>query len=55
MKQANNYAADDSKVKPQLWMVEKWANERFDEIEIEGIDSINREDLLKYIRSNLKD
>ena len=30
------------------------ASERFDEISIEGRDSINREDLLKYVRSNFE-
>ena len=29
-------------------------SERFDEILIEGRDSISREDLLKYIRSNFE-
>ena len=33
-------------------MVEEGASERFDEISIEGRDSISREDLLEYIRSN---
>ena len=35
-------------------MVEEGASERFDEILIEGIDSIRQEDLLKYIRSNFE-
>ena len=35
-------------------MVEEGASERFDEILIEGRDSIRREDLLKYIRSNVE-
>ena len=35
-------------------MVEERASERFDEILIEGRDSISREDLLKYIRSNFE-
>ena len=35
-------------------MVEEGASERFDEISIEGRDSIRREDLLKYIRSNFE-
>ena len=35
-------------------MVEGGASERFDEILIEGIDSIRQEDLLKYIRSNFE-
>ena len=30
------------------------ASERLDEILIEGRDSINREDLLKYVRSNFE-
>ena len=33
------------KVKAKLWMVEEGADEKFDEIEIEGRDSISREDL----------
>ena len=33
-------------------MVNEKASERFEEILIEGKDSIRREDLLKYIRSN---
>ena len=36
-------------------MVEEGASERFDEILIEGRDSISREDLLKYIRSNFEE
>ena len=32
-------------------MVEEGASEKFDEISIEGRDSINRENFLKYIRS----
>ena len=35
-------------------MVEKGASERFDEILIEGRDSIRRKDLPKYIRSNFE-
>ena len=35
-------------------MVEEGASKRFDEILIEGRDSIRREDLLKYIRSNVE-
>ena len=35
-------------------MVGKGASERFDEILIEGIDSISQKDLLKYIRSNFE-
>ena len=35
-------------------MVEEGASERFEEILIEGRDSISREDLLKYIRSNFE-
>ena len=35
-------------------MVEERASERLNEILIEGKDSIRREDLLKYIRSNFK-
>ena len=35
-------------------MVEKRVSERFDEILLEGRDSIYREDLLKYIRSNFE-
>ena len=35
-------------------MVEKGASERFDEIVIEGRDSIRRKDLQKYIRSNFE-
>ena len=35
-------------------MVEKGASERFDEISIKGRDSINRINLLKYIRSTLE-
>ena len=35
-------------------MVEEGASERFDEILIEGRDSIKRENLLKYIRSNFE-
>ena len=46
--------SEESKVKPKLWMVEEGASERFDEILIEGIDSISREYLLKYIRSNFE-
>ena len=35
-------------------MVEEGASERLDEILIEGRDSIRRENLLKYIRSNFE-
>ena len=35
-------------------MVGEGASERLDEILIEGRDSIKREDLLKYIRSNFE-
>ena len=35
-------------------MVEKGTSERFDEILIEGRNSISRENLLKYIRSNFE-
>ena len=35
-------------------MVEEGASERFDEMLIEGRDSISRKDLLKYIRSNFE-
>ena len=35
-------------------MVEEGASERFDEISIEGRDSIRQEDLLEYIRSNFE-
>ena len=35
-------------------MVEKEASKRLDEILIEGRNSIRREDLLKYIRSNFE-
>ena len=35
-------------------MVEEGASERLDEIFIEGRDSIKRENLLKYIRSNFE-
>ena len=35
-------------------MVEEGASEKLDEISIEGRDSISREDLLKYIRSNFE-
>ena len=35
-------------------MVGNGASERFDEILIEGIDSISQKDLLKYIRSNFE-
>ena len=35
-------------------MVEEGASERFDEILIEGQDSMKRKDLLKYIKSNFK-
>ena len=35
-------------------MVEEKASERLNEILIEGRDSIRREDLLKYIRSNFE-
>ena len=35
-------------------MVEKRVSERFDEILLEGRDSIYREDLLKYIRSSFE-
>ena len=41
-------------MKPKLWVVEKGASERFDEISIKGRDSINRINLLKYIRSTLE-
>ena len=34
--------------------MEKGASERFNEISIEGRDSIRREGLLKYIRSNVE-
>ena len=34
--------------------MEKGASERFDEISIEGRDSIRREGLLKYISSNVE-
>ena len=36
--------SEKSKIKPKLWMVEEGASEKFDEISIEGRDSINRED-----------
>ena len=36
-------------------MVEEGASERFDEILIERRDSLSREDLLKYIRSNFEE
>ena len=36
-------------------MVEEGASERFEEILIEGRDSISREDLLKFIRSNFEE
>ena len=39
--------SEESKVKPKLWMVEEGVSERFDEISIEGRDSISRADLLK--------
>ena len=42
--------SEESKVR----MVEEGASERFDEISIEGRDSIRREELLKYIRSNFE-
>ena len=35
-------------------MVEEGASGRFEEISIEGENSISREDLLKYIRSNFE-
>ena len=35
-------------------MVEEGASGRFDEILIEGRDSISQDDLLKFIRSNLE-
>ena len=35
-------------------MAEKRASERFDEILIEGKNSLSRKDLLKYIRSNFE-
>ena len=44
----------ESKVKSKLWIVEEGASERFNEILIEKEDSIDREDLLKYIRSNFE-
>ena len=46
--------SEDSKVKPKLWMVEKKASERLDEILIERKYSISRKDLLKYLRSNFE-
>ena len=39
-------------MKLKLWMVEDGVSVRFVEISIEGRNSINREDLLMYIRSN---
>ena len=36
-------------------MVEEGASERLDKILIEGRDSISREDLLKYTRSNFEE
>ena len=39
-------------MKLKLWIVEDGVSVRFVEISIEGKDSINREDLLMYIRSN---
>ena len=45
---------EESKGKPKLWMMEKGASERLDKILIEGRDSISREDMLKYIRSNFE-
>ena len=44
----------ESKVKPKLWMREEGASERFIEISVEERDSIGRNDLLKYIRSNFE-
>ena len=44
----------ESKVKSKLWIVEEGASESFNEILIEKEDSINGEDLLKYIRSNFE-
>ena len=45
---------EESKVKPKVLMVEEGALEKFAEVSIEGKDSISREDLLTYIRSNFK-
>ena len=46
--------SEKSKMKPKLRMVGEGASERLDEISIEGRDSISRENLLKYIRSNFE-
>ena len=41
-----------SRVKLRLRMVENGASEKFNEISIEGRDSLSRKNLLKYIISN---